>query len=80
MVLVMSVTPGEGGQLFKVSTIKKLRKLREKYKDITISVDGGINNDTVDLVRNYVDMVVSGSFITDSNDYESKINELKVNS
>lgn len=79
MVLVMSVTPGEGGQLFKVSTIKKLRKLREKYKDITISVDGGINKETCALVSNYVDIVVSGSYITDSDDYDSKINELRVN-
>lgn len=73
LVLVMSVEPGMGGQKFILNTVNKLKELN-KYKDkFLISVDGGINNETYNLVKNYVDIVVVGSYITNSNDYENEI-------
>ena len=80
-VLVMSVVPGKGGQKFMESVIPKLKYLKgnkDKY-NYEIEVDGGINSDTVNFVKNYVDIVVSGSFITNSNDYQESIDELKKN-
>lgn len=79
VVLVLSVLPGKSGQKFIDSTkdkIKELYKIRNKYNYL-IEVDGGINKDTIDLVNNYTDIVVSGSFITDANNYQSQIDLLK---
>ncbi|MBO6195120.1 MAG: ribulose-phosphate 3-epimerase [Bacilli bacterium] len=77
LVLVMSVEPGKGGQQFIPSIIKKIKKLKKKQNNFLINVDGGINDETVDKVKEYVDIVVSGSYITNNEDYESKIVSLK---
>lgn len=79
-VLIMSVEPGKGGQQFNYNVIPKINELIElknnnNYKYV-ISIDGGINNTTIDLVKN-VDFVISGSFICMSDNYQSKINELR---
>lgn len=79
LVLFMSVTPGEGGQEFKEEVIDKIINFKKLApKDLIISIDGGVNNKTVSLCK-YAgcDMVVSGSFITNSSNYNDRINELK---
>ena len=81
LVLVMSVEPGYGGQSFIEGTVSKLEKLRkyitEKELNIIINVDGGINSETVGKVKPYVDMVVAGSYITNSDSYQTQINSLR---
>ena len=77
LVLVMSVVPGMGGQKFIPSTIKKIKKLKSKQSGFLISVDGGINNETIRELKEYIDIAVSGSYITDSDNYEEKIASLK---
>ena len=79
LVLVMSVNPGMGGQQFMLPSIDKINLLKE-YRlnnnlNYLINVDGGINNNTIKLVRN-ADIAVSGSYIT-NNDYNESINILK---
>jgi ribulose-phosphate 3-epimerase len=81
-VLVMSVKPGKGGQkfmedvLYKVETLKELREANNYH--YIISIDGGINGDTVKLAREAgVDMVVSGSYVCKSEDYNEKIKILR---
>lgn len=77
LVLVMSVVPGEGGQAFIKDVVKKineLKALQRKYKYV-INVDGGINNETIKLVNS--DMIVSGSYITMSDNFNENINKLK---
>lgn len=79
MVLVMSVVPGKGGQSFLDNIsykMEELNKLKENYNFI-VSADGGINDKTIDIIKDYVDMVVVGSFITDSDNYQNQINLLK---
>jgi ribulose-phosphate 3-epimerase len=78
-VLVLSVKPGLGGQSFIDSTsykMEELYNLKEKYNFI-VSADGGINDKTINIIKNYVDMIVSGSFVTDSDNYQEQINLLK---
>ena len=77
LILVMSVEPGEGGQAFIPSTIKKLKKLKNKKGNYLISVDGGINDETIIYVKDYVDIAVSGSYITNNEDIENRIESLK---
>lgn len=79
LVLIMSVEPGMGGQPFLKETINRLRKIKEIQHDYSflISVDGGINENTIKDVKDYIDIAVSGSFICESNDYEEQIVKLK---
>ena len=79
-VLIMSVEPGKGGQKFMDSVVYKidiLDKIRKNKKlNYKISIDGGINKDTIDKVRN-VDLVISGSYICMSDNYQDKIDSLR---
>lgn len=79
-VLIMSVEPGKGGQKFMDSVVYKidiLDKIRKNKKlNYKISIDGGINKDTIDKVRN-VDFVISGSYICMNEDYQSMIDGLR---
>ena len=80
LVLIMSVYPGLPGQKFIEDVIPKIKKLRSKIKkenrDILISVDGGVNLDNKKLLKD-VDILVSGSFVTNSSNYNEVIDELK---
>ncbi len=80
LVLVMSVHPGLPGQQFIKESIPKVKALRKKFKEehrnILISVDGGINLENKDFLGD-ADILVSGSCITNSDDYNYVINELK---
>lgn len=80
LILVMSVEPGMGGQEFIKETEEKIKELRvllkEYHSNAKISIDGGINQYT----RKYCDMcdiLVSGSYIINSDDFEEKINSLR---
>jgi len=66
VVLVMSVNPGWGGQKLIPSCVEKIKELKrireEKGYNYLISVDGGVNNDTLQTVLDAgVDVFVSGS-------------------
>ena len=79
-ILIMSVEPGKGGQKFmnsityKIDILKKLRE--EKKYNYVISIDGGINNETIEYVKD-VDFVISGSYICMNDNYQERINSLK---
>lgn len=77
LVLLMSVNPGHGGQEFMMSTIDRLKELKEYQKEYNfkIEIDGGINKETIKYVKD-ADIIVSGSFITNSNNFEERIKEL----
>ena len=55
----------------------QIHPIRNKRKDILIEVDGGINDETINKIRNIADIAVVGSYITKSNNYEKAINNLK---
>ena len=79
LILVMSVEPGKGGQKYLVKStdrINELYEIRKKYHyNFKIEVDGGINNETISNVQK-ADMVVVGSYITNSSNYEERINTI----
>ena len=81
-VLVMSVKPGKGGQkfmeeiLYKIETLKELREQNGYH--YVINVDGGINEETARLVKEAgADMVVSGSYVCKSEDYNQRIESVR---
>ncbi|MBR1657354.1 MAG: ribulose-phosphate 3-epimerase [Synergistaceae bacterium] len=68
LVLVMSVTPGFGGQKFIGSSLEKVRQLaslREVHKyNYLIEIDGGINeNNIINAVLSGCDAIVMGSAV-----------------
>ncbi len=81
MILVMSVVPGEGGQAFieeSENRIKEIRDLLNSYNiPAIISVDGGVNDKTKDMCIE-ADMLVSGSYVVGSNNFQEKISSLRI--
>ena len=80
LVLVMSVYPGLPGQEFIKDVIPKVKKLKDKInkskRDILINVDGGINLENKDFLGD-ADILSVGSTITNSENYEEVIDELR---
>ena len=80
-VLVMSVHPGEGGQAFLEEVIPKLVWLKnyreENHLHYKIAIDGGINDQTIQKVKSYVDVAISGSYICMNEDFDKQIALLK---
>lgn len=85
MVCLMGVFPGFSGQKFIKSTtqrLKELRKLIDKNKSNTlIQIDGGIDLSNIkELASAGADILVSGSCIFSSENPNSMIDSLKVES
>lgn len=82
MVLLMSVNPGFGGQLFIENTYQKAIALKEmilrKNSSALIEVDGGVNFEVGKKLYNCgVDILVTGSFVFNSENLIETIAELK---
>ena len=77
LVLIMSVEPGFGGQQFMPNSLEKAKYLRKLNPSITIEIDGGIKDTNIKEVKKYVDIAVVGSYITNNNNYQEAINNLK---
>jgi ribulose-phosphate 3-epimerase len=81
-VLIMTVNPGFGGQLFIKESYNKITELRKMIDEggynVLIEVDGGI--DTVNapmLIESGVDVLIAGTSIFGSKDPEGTIRKLK---
>ena len=69
---------GFQGQEFDEKVLEQIKTLKEKYSDLIISVDGGVNFDTAqELGDAGVDRLVVGSTIFKSEDIRETINELE---
>ena len=84
LILIMTVNPGFGGQKFLVSQLKKIENIRKKIeksgKKIELEVDGGINDHTSKIaIEAGADVLVSGSYIFGSGNYQQAIFDLKKN-
>lgn len=78
LVLVMTVQPGRGGQKLLEETLVKIKQLREKYKNVNIEVDGGINLETAPkVIQAGANLLASGSAVFNSDDIEKTIQALK---
>ena len=82
MLLLMTVDPGFGGQLFIQGMLPKIRKARqlidERRLEIELAVDGGINLDTAPLVvREGANVLIAGSAIFGKRNPKEVIKQLK---
>ena len=76
-VQVMTVVPGKQGGAFLPEMLDKVSYLRERRGDLWISVDGGVNRDTIPEVRiKGVDAAGVGSALMQSDDISKTFIEL----
>ncbi len=81
-VLLMTVEPGFGGQLYLHTVDKKIKKLRKIIDDrnlsVDIEVDGGITSDNVETpVKAGANVIVSGSAIFHSSNIAEAISNMR---
>ena len=81
MILLMTVNPGFGGQKLIPGVLDKIRQLRaildRKGLPVSIQVDGGIHDETIDLVLDAgANVIVAGSAIF-GNDIEADYRKLE---
>lgn len=82
LVLLMSVNPGFGGQLFIENTYQKVEQLRNliirKNATALIQIDGGVDNLTAPkLLKAGADVLVAGSYVFKSASPIDTIKQLK---
>jgi len=82
LVLIMSVNPGFGGQKFIENSYNKIKALKkliiDKNSKALIEVDGGVDNTNYkQLVEAGTDVLVSGSYIFNSQNPKDVIIQLK---
>ncbi len=82
LVLVMSVNPGFGGQAFIETTLDKLKDVSEKldalHAGADVQVDGGVKATNAGAIcRAGADVLVAGSAIFGSDDYQLAIDSLR---
>jgi len=80
LVLVMTVNPGFVGQKFLDGQLKKIEKIKKMINNtnVKLEVDGGINDKNAKAVISAgADILVAGSYIFKSGDYERAIRLLK---
>jgi ribulose-phosphate 3-epimerase len=80
LILVMSVTPGFGGQAFIASATEKVRRLRAMAggRPIDIEVDGGVTPETAPAIAAAgANVLVAGSAIFKSGAYRANISAIR---
>jgi len=78
LITVMTVNPGWSGQGFLQEHLEKIRQLREKYQEIDIEVDGGINLETGPMaIEAGANILAVGSAIFKSGNIKKTIEDLK---
>lgn len=82
MVLIMTVNPGFGGQLFIKESYNKISELRAMINaggyNVLIEVDGGIDTiNALKLIESGADVLVAGNSVFSSADPEGTIRKLK---
>ena len=82
VVLIMSVNPGFGGQVFLEHTYEKIRKLKKLIEAnnpaCQIEIDGGVTDKNAQAILDAgADILVAGSFVFRSSDPLSTISSLK---
>jgi ribulose-phosphate 3-epimerase len=82
LIIVMGVYPGLGGQTFLEDTDKKVLKIKnmivKSKRDIKITVDGGVNEETSKRL-DFADILVSGSYVLSAENIDERIELLKNN-
>ncbi len=70
---------GFQGEEFDERCLENIKKIKEKFGDVLVSVDGGVNVENAkDIIKAGADRLVIGSAIFNSSDIKEKIQEFQV--
>jgi ribulose-phosphate 3-epimerase len=79
-VLVMSVNPGFGGQSYIADTESKVTEIRRRYPEILISIDGGIDLETVKSAAAHgANLFVAGTGLFKAPEMKTAIARMRAN-
>ena len=79
-VLVMSVNPGFGGQSYIADAEAKVAEVRRRYPEILISIDGGIDLETVKPAAAHgANLFVAGTSLFKAPDMKQAIAQMRAN-
>ncbi len=77
-ILIMTVVPGKGGQVYIEETNKKIQELRKLFPNKDIEVDGGIKTENSFIPINVgANIIVSGTGIFNTTNYKETIEKMK---
>lgn len=78
-IIVMGVHPGAGGQKLIPECVQKVKDLKQMRKSFNykyeISLDGGVDKSNIGRLKD-LDVVISGSYVCMSDDYQKQIDSL----
>ncbi len=79
-VLVMSVHPGFGGQKYIEAAEGKLAEIRRRWPEMPLSIDGGIDSETVKAAAAHgANLFVAGTSLFSASDLTSAVAEMRAN-
>jgi len=79
-VLVMSVNPGFGGQSYIAEVENKVAEIRRRYPEMLISIDGGIDLETVKSAAAHgANLFVAGTSLFKAPDMKEAIAQMRAN-
>lgn len=77
-VLCMTVWPGFGGQKFIQDVLPKIKVLRDRYPELDVSVDGGVDRDTALLAgAQGANLFVMGTSLYKQEDMKAEIDHVR---
>ena len=77
-ILFMTVHPGFGGQKFISTVLPKIADIRRRARNLDLSIDGGINQDTAEESAAYgINIFIAGTFLYDARDMAAEIETMR---
>lgn len=74
----LAVHPGKSGQEFQEHILERIKKTKQKFPNVIIEIDGGINKEISQKIKEAgADIAVASSFIFNSDNPNKSFNELK---
>ncbi|NOU36028.1 MAG: ribulose-phosphate 3-epimerase [Kiritimatiellaceae bacterium] len=79
-VLIMSVNPGFGGQKYIAAAESKVAEIRRRFPDMLISIDGGIDLETVKPAAAHgANLFVAGTSLFKAPDLKTAVAQMRAN-
>ena len=79
-VLIMSVNPGFGGQKYIAAAEAKVAEIRRRFPDMLISIDGGIDLETVKPAAAHgANLFVAGTSLFKAPDMQAAVAQMRAN-
>ncbi len=77
-ILIMGVEPGQMGQVFNKKVLSKIKKLRKKFPDLNIEIDGGVNEKNYQkIIKAGANLIVMGKYLQKAENLKTALKQLK---